>query len=448
MPLGKFLFIFFLNIACLHSDDYTIADLIGKDDQVKKIVNELLEKNDYQVLDQNLSIQYKPDLIILTANTNQGKKFLKLHNKGLGAQEYQGALFLKDYLPVITGECLIASNNLDLIVTPYFETIDQEKGMLFDVINLLDPATLHVANTFWKHFQDMLLRVLSMTKGSLQYCIKPCLNDRLYFDRLKYKSKHQLSGRVEAFYESSNIQLPFLTLPWKDLIKKKWIVDGVAYQESLRDLIEMARTCLDPTNTRLISICHGDWHDMNIHVKKSDDHLEEFVLLDCELAGENCVLGDAMVYLVYEAIQGDYLTPKYHSNQFVNHQEALRIAQENFQLKLRKIHAQVDGSTIILKGIGSFGTCETRRIIAKKFIDNYFEPLIAQCIQSYPQVTSDQIESTLKACFLMRLLAVYNISTMEPMDQAKIFGLILKGIGTPIAQPKNKMTLQKILEAL
>lgn len=442
------IFVLFLNAVELKSVEYTISDLMGNESRIEELVTTLLKEQDYEVLNSEFEIEYKPALLLIKVDTNRGRKFLKLHNKGQGVQEYEGGFLLGQYLPVITNECLISSKDFDLIVAPYFETIDQEGGMLFDVINSLDLDNSNALKKFWNCFENMISSVLSLTLSSLEYCIKPVLNDRLYFSRLKNTNEHQQSGRLEEFYTASKIQLPGQAFTWEDFIDKKWVIDGVMYQESLRELIEKAKVTLDPKNCRYISVCHGDWHDMNIHTRNSRSGLEQFVFLDCELSGANCVLGDAMVYLVYTAIQGDYLTPKYYASQFANRPNALEKAKDNFFLKSRKIAIWANDSIIVMDGVANFGTSNIRRLIAQKFVYEYYSPLISACLLAHGEGVSNQIESTLKACFLMRLLAVYNISKMEPMDQAKIFGLIFKVIGTPVSNSSNNETLKNFLENL
>lgn len=427
--------------------DYIISDLIGKNSLVLDIVDKLLSQKEIKISDNNSVIEYKPALIILIVNTNQGKKFLKLHNKGLGSQEYNGALFLDNYLPVITPESLIVSEGLELIVTPYYETIQCDGGMFFDHINLMDESDFRSSEIFWKLFHNMLSQVLHMTSASLEFCSKPVLNDRLYFDRLKNKKEHQQDGRLETFYNNSSIHLPGLQLPWNELLDKKWIINGVIYKESIRDLIIQAKSILNPSKPRFIGICHGDWHDMNIHTPPFSDCLEkELVFLDCELSGENEVIGDAMVYLVYNIIQGDYLTPKYHPIQFLEHQRALKVAIDNFPRKIQPIKAILVNDYVCLEGLGAFGTIKNRKTIANKFVYNYFNPLIDKCFETIPELESKYIEQTLKSCLLMRLLAVYNLSQMEPLDQAKILGFLIKVIGTPMDDHAETKVLEKILQ--
>ena len=63
---------------------------------------------------------------------------------------------------------------------------------------------------------------------------------------------------------------------------------------------------------------------------------------------------------------------------------------------------------------------------------------------------NNHIENALRANLLLRLLGVYNISKMDPLDQTKIFGLLYKSIGTSDnnATKDTSTILSRFLNAL
>lgn len=297
----------------------------------------------------------------------------------------------------------------------------------------------------WTILDKMFGMVFNLTRDSLEYSIKQVRNDKLYFDRLKTKQADGISGRMELFYELSLFQLFDVTISWEELLSKNWIIDGISYKETLSELITNAKETLSNERLRWIGICHGDWHDMNI-CTSNDLEGTNFAFLDCEFAGENDVVGDAMVYLIYTSIQGDYLSPKYYPEQFTHWKTTQIEAQKYAAWKKRNLRVALVGNSIILDGVENFGTSPMRVKISRKFVETYFFPLVEYCQQKLNG--EESLESRLKATLLMRLLAVYNISLMEPLDQAKVLGLLFKSIATPINNQPYQTTLSRFLEAL
>lgn len=148
----------------------------------------------------------------------------------------------------------------------------------------------------------------------------------------------------------------------------------------------------------------------------------------------------------------DYEIPKYYPEMFSDKNRALNASIDNFILKkLTNLQVCQSDKEIILCNIAQFGTSPVRKEIAKKYVSLYLEPLIQFAQKKFGTLIYNSMENTLKAYFLLRLLGVYNISKMEPLDQVKVFGLLYKTVGTPISHENGHIeatTVAKFLDSL
>lgn len=430
-----FIIIILLNTGTLIKG--SIKELRNQYQLVKEILNTALNNTEYKITTDDLKIQFKPSTIIIIADTAIGKKFLKLHDRNNGKREFAGAMLMSKYIPTIKPECLISQGDYEIIVQPYIENINNK--ILFNVIEKLDSTFQNSLSLIETMFKQMF----NLVSQNLDYSITSTKNDHLYINRLRTQEQDQESGRIESFYKNNKLNLAGLEIFWENLLNKKFIIDGISYQETLGDILKNAIQHLDPKKSRIISICHGDWHEMNIFVESLEDS-PYFCLLDCEYSGINDVIGDAIVYLIYNSVLTAYLGPKYFPEQFYNI-SGLELTQKRFEQKIRNINATLyNQETIILNGINNFGTSYIRKEISKLFIKNYLNPIIEKAQQKF-DLNFNDIEKKIRACIILRLLGVYNISLMEPMDQAKIIGLLFKVIGTPI-RSTNKISILTRLE--
>jgi hypothetical protein len=185
---------------------------------------------------------------------------------------------------------------------------------------------------------------------------------------------------------------------------------------------------------------------MNTYVTNLADENATFHFVDCEYSGLNDVIGDAIVYLIYNSVLMAYLTPKYYSEQFKDI-PGFDISQKNFIHAKCEVKVSMYDQILYLEGIINFGISNVRKEITKLFINNYFDPLIKQATQKF-RLSFYEIEEKIKGCILLRLLGVYNISLMEPIDQAKILGLIFKTLATPVKPLNSVPVLTRFERAL
>jgi phosphoglycolate phosphatase-like HAD superfamily hydrolase len=99
-------------------------------------------------------------------------------------------------------------------------------------------------------------------------------------------------GRYQNFYNGKLVQLPQHNplqekyIPFNDLLNYHWIINGVSQQRTLGELIERAKVVLNPAQSGLTIIGHGDAHFGNIFLENQ----QRFLYFDPAFAGRHSPL--------------------------------------------------------------------------------------------------------------------------------------------------------------
>ncbi|MBX3080303.1 MAG: hypothetical protein KF716_01635 [Anaerolineae bacterium] len=75
---------------------------------------------------------------------------------------------------------------------------------------------------------------------------------------------HRLGTRYEQFYGAQSFMLPSANLAWDDLLSRRWIINGVAFEGTLASALDNARKVLCPERAGASIIGHGDAHNGNV----------------------------------------------------------------------------------------------------------------------------------------------------------------------------------------
>jgi phosphoglycolate phosphatase-like HAD superfamily hydrolase len=86
---------------------------------------------------------------------------------------------------------------------------------------------------------------------------------------------HRLAGgRFKSFYEGKHVRIPGgkdtqeSALLFDELLRYRWIINGVAQQRTLGELVERAKVVLDPARAAMTVIGHGDAHFGNVFLEQ------------------------------------------------------------------------------------------------------------------------------------------------------------------------------------
>lgn len=108
---------------------------------------------------------------------------------------------------------------------------------------------------------------------------------------------HRLVGaRFKSFYEGKLVLFPEQntteenSIPFNELLRYRWVINGVSQQRTLGELIERAKTVLNPARAALTIIGHGDAHFGNVFLENQSRYL----YFDPAFAGRHTPLLDVI----------------------------------------------------------------------------------------------------------------------------------------------------------
>lgn len=105
---------------------------------------------------------------------------------------------------------------------------------------------------------------------------------------------HRLAGgRCKSFYAGKHVRLPgskdTQEVPFDELLRYGWVINGVAQQRTLGELVERAKVVLDPARAAMTVIGHGDAHFGNVFLEQG---LQRYLYFDPAFAGRHTPLLD------------------------------------------------------------------------------------------------------------------------------------------------------------
>lgn len=149
----------------------------------------------------------------------------------------------------------------------------------------LDPAALIAAQReFDAHVAEIYLRTLHEADPA-KVAEEPI--HRLFHARLcEPETPDILGGRAKGFHEDREVEIAGTQLPWAEFAVARWIVNGVEYTDTLRDVFLCALRLLEPRRLARFGavVAHGDAHNANIWVERVGD-AARLVMFDPAFAG-------------------------------------------------------------------------------------------------------------------------------------------------------------------
>lgn len=423
-------------------------------DLLTSLISDMLMQAGYKHKCAEIKIDASQTHKIVILETSKGKKFIKIHTRGGGLNEYLGTCAFKDQnlevpqISIIPTETLIISQNVELVIQPLIPTACLEGGLLFDTICRMEfepkPEDVELIKLI---FSDSL----QLSKSTMQFSsFEPARNDDLFFDRLKTQKQDRVSGRIEHIYSGKKFKLQKNEILWEKLKTLHWTIDGVAYKETLEELLSQARAELDPSKPRLLGISHGDWHENNIIVQGVNPNIGDvspYAYIDLERSGLNDIVEDAALFLTHLTFYADYINPKYSPNLFKNNVIAAKSLEKSSVIKKREFSVSCHDSLIDMQGIDAFGTQKSRINIAKLFFNYYYKPLVEWAVLKY-NIKSETFDNHFRYAILLRLIGGREITKWEPDDQMRVIGLIYQSLATPINEVNFKAFLDRFIDAL
>ncbi|HEX4078490.1 MAG TPA: hypothetical protein VHX61_06410 [Rhizomicrobium sp.] len=208
------------------------------------------------------SVELRPGAVSLNSingvlHTDRGRKFFKTHVEPASiVTEYYNVGLLRDAgYPIIAPAFASTAYGRQILIYDYIEA-----PSLFDAIRKIDTgaaddcgdlaSAVRTSDDLLFHLYGRSLRFASAESHARQPVHQLFL--------------HRLSGRYSNFY-GGEFTLPEIRIDFPALARKKWIINGIAYRDSLEALVTKARETLGFRGVPQIPAItgHGDAHSGN-----------------------------------------------------------------------------------------------------------------------------------------------------------------------------------------
>lgn len=193
---------------------------------------------------------------------------------------------------------------------------------------------------------------------------------------------HRLSGgRLHTFYAGKAVPLPQGgTIAFDELCSYHWQINGVAYEQTLGQLIERATHVLDPARASLSVIGHGDAHFGNVFLEDQ----QRYLYFDPAFAGRHTPLLDIVKPLFHNIFASWMYFP---------------------QDVARALHLSVDvrGNTISVEH--DYRIAPVRQAILETKLEGLVKPLLAwlRAEQALSPDWQEYLNSALLCCPLLTI---------------------------------------------
>jgi hypothetical protein len=218
-----------------------------------------------------------------------------------------------------------------------------------------------------------------------------------------YRDRATAGGRLDQYYATR----PVWELPTglHRVNGSRLVVNGEERRFNLNEAVTQLRQELfDPP--AWAAITQGDPTDFNVAWSPTSGA----VWFDYDTGGLNAIAGEIACFLTYQHLHGRWLTPKYAPSAYIGHSGALRNAMQN---PPTICVAKSNGATSIDFDLA---LSSVRRHVIERYVDEVVQPVAEH-------LGVDDIAEWLRPYVLMRVLAVFNATDLDPLDTALSLGL-------------------------
>jgi hypothetical protein len=210
------------------------------------------------------SVEIRPLAVSLNSvngliETVNGKFFFKAHIESqVAGREYYNTEVLADAGYPILKPVLKATESAAQHVMLY-EIV--ESPTMFDACRAVEQGTAGNFDALVDAQQKSDLQLLELYERSLRWASaeehaqSPI--HQLFYHRLA-------GGRYADFYLGKTVHLPGLDIPYEDLARLRWTINGIAYPHTLEELVARAIELLNPAQAGPAIAGHGDAHNGNL----------------------------------------------------------------------------------------------------------------------------------------------------------------------------------------
>ncbi len=202
-------------------------------------------------------------------------------------------------------------------------------------------------------------------------------------------------------------------------------MNGKDHAVDFAAVLTWCREHLDPGRLVWAAVTQGDPTDLNIGWSPASGP----VWFDYDTGGLNALPGEFACFLLYQRLHGAWLTPRYNPAAFRDHPGALappgspppavRAALRSSSLTINYRHAP----------------SAARRHVIRRYLDEVVLPAASS-------LGINAVAQWLRPYLVMRLLAVYDLATIQPADTALSLALLAQVID-PVTPLTSILSLDK-----
>jgi hypothetical protein len=279
-----------------------------------------------------------------------------------------------------------------------------DSGLLLDVITEAEQAGDYT------DLDALLDDVLGHYFAVIKSTIRPTSPDqtvgKLYGQRAARR------GRLDAYYGDDR-PLPVPDLDGESGVRPSRLADldldvnGTVRRLDLRSIVHDLRRHFSESQPVWAALTQGDPTDFNIGWSREGGP----VWFDYDTAGSNALAGEFANFLLYQRLHGPWLTPHYNPDAYTDHPTARAArAQADHAMSIR---LQDNGIRIEYR----LAPSHARRRVMTRYLDELVLPIATM-------LEIDDVAAWLRPYLLMRLLAVYDLTRLGPLDAGLSLGLV------------------------
>ncbi|MBQ0928619.1 hypothetical protein [Saccharopolyspora endophytica] len=320
--------------------------------------------------------------------------------------EYAGHARIKDFYPVPELYRAHRLAHWTVLVYDRWRHFGLDQGLMLDEITRAD-RTGEMArldkclNAVIHHYQGVIGRTVQQTTHGAT--IQKLFGARAASD-----------GRLDQYYRHNE--------PWpitdgmrgvrpQDLARLNLIVNDRAHTIDFVDLVARLRVHFAQNNPVWAALTQGDPTDVNIGWSPSRGP----VWIDYDTAGLNALPGEFACFLMYQRLHGPRLTPHYNPRAFRDHPSALTTPS----FTEPSISAEFTRSSLVIDY--QHTPSRARRHVLHRYLEEMVRPLAHH-------LGVDDLMTWLRPYLVMRLLAVYHLTHLEPRDAALSLALLAQAL--------------------
>jgi hypothetical protein len=234
-----------------------------------------------------------------------------------------------------------------------------------------------------------------------------------------YGDRAASGGRLDTYYhDDREWHLPGTV--WvrpSELSALRLTVNGKDHPVDFRAVITWCRERLAPGRLVWAAITQGDPTDLNIGWSPASGP----IWFDYDTGGLNALPGEFACFLLYQRLHGAWLTPTYNPAAFRDHPDALTppsIPAPAVSTTLRASSLAIDYRHV---------PSAARQHVIRRYLDQIVLPTASR-------LGISDIAHWLRPYLVMRLLAVYDLASLQPADTALSLALLAQALdpATPL----------------